>query len=34
MFLWRVFVNAIKQPNVIVTLYKTTNIQKYYEVKI
>ena len=34
MFLLRVFVNIIKQPNVIVTLYKTTKIQKYYESKI
>ena len=34
MFLLRVFVNTIKQPNVIVTLYKTTKIQKYYEGKI
>jgi len=33
-FLLRVFVNIIKQPNVIVTLYKTTKIQKYYESKI
>ena len=34
MFLLRVFVNTIKLPNVIVTLYKTTKIQKYYESKI
>jgi hypothetical protein len=34
MFLLRVFVNTIRNPNVIVTLYKTTKIQKYYESKI
>ena len=33
-FLLRVFVNRDKQPNVIVTVYKTTNISKYYESKI
>ena len=31
MFLLRVFVDRNKQPNVIVTLYKTTKISKYYE---
>ena len=31
MFLLRVLVNKDKQPNVIVTLYKTTKILKYYE---
>jgi len=31
MFLLRVFVEKNKQPNVIVTLYKTTKISKYYE---
>jgi len=31
MFLLRIFVNTNKQPNVIVTLYKTTKISKYYE---
>jgi hypothetical protein len=31
MFLLRVFVNKDKQPNVVVTLYKTTKISKYYE---
>jgi hypothetical protein len=30
-FLLRVFVNKDKQPNMIVTLYKTTKILKYYE---
>jgi len=34
LFLLRVFVNKNKQPNVIVTLYKTTKISKYYESKI
>ena len=34
MFLLRVFVNIDKKPNVIVTLYKTTKISKYYESKI
>jgi len=33
-FLLRVFVNKDKQPNVIVTLYKTTKISKYYEGKV
>ena len=31
MFFLRVFVNKDKQPNVVVTLYKTTKISKYYE---
>jgi hypothetical protein len=34
MFLLRVFVNREKHPNMIVTLYKTTKISKYYEVKV
>ncbi|MDR2962513.1 MAG: DUF4258 domain-containing protein [Bacteroidales bacterium] len=34
MFLLRIFVNVMKQPNVIVTIYKTTKIHKYYESKI
>jgi len=34
MFLLRVFVNKNIQPNIIVTLYKTTKISKYYEGKI
>ena len=34
MFLLRVFVNRFQQPNVIVTLYKTTKISKYYESKV
>jgi hypothetical protein len=31
LFLYRIFVNINSQPNVIVTLYKTTKIEKYYE---
>ena len=31
MFLLRVFINKMKQPNVVVTLYRTTKIQKYYK---
>jgi hypothetical protein len=31
LFLYRVFVNINSDPNVIVTLYKTTKIGKYYE---
>jgi len=34
MFLLRVFVNRDKQPNVVITLYKTTKISKYYESKV
>jgi len=30
-FLYRVFVNTQSLPNVIVTLYRTTKIDKYYE---
>ena len=30
-FLYRVFVNTQLLPNVIVTLYRTTKIEKYYE---
>ncbi|MDF9829124.1 hypothetical protein M2133_000452 [Parabacteroides sp. PF5-6] len=33
-FLLRVFVNICKQPQVIITLYRTTKISKYYEGKI
>jgi len=33
-FLLRVFVNKDKDPNVVVTLYKTTKILKYYESKV
>jgi hypothetical protein len=31
LFLYRVFVNTQSSPNVIVTLYRTTKIEKYYE---
>jgi hypothetical protein len=34
LFLLRVFINRNKYPNMIVTLYKTTKIKKYYEGKI
>jgi hypothetical protein len=34
LFLLRVFVNVDKNPNEIVTLYKTSKISKYYEGKI
>jgi len=34
MFLLRVFVNRDKRPNVVITLYKTTKISKYYESKV
>ena len=30
-FLLRVFVDTYKQPNVIITVYKTTKTTKYYE---
>ncbi|GHT21453.1 hypothetical protein FACS189464_0670 [Bacteroidia bacterium] len=33
-FLLRVFVNTNQFPKVVVTLYKTTKINKYYEGKI
>jgi hypothetical protein len=33
-FLLRVFVNVKQHPNIIVTLYKTSKIKKYYESKI
>jgi hypothetical protein len=33
-FLLRVFVNVERRPNIIVTLYKTSKIKKYYETKI
>ena len=34
LFLYRVFVNIQLLPNVIVTLYRTTKIEKYYESQI
>ena len=30
-FLYRVFLNTKTMPNMIVTLYKTTKVSKYYE---
>ena len=30
----RVFINNQKEPNVIITVYKTSKIKKYYEGKI
>jgi hypothetical protein len=33
-FLVRVFINEKRDPNVIVTVYKTSKIQKYYESEI
>jgi len=31
LFLYRVFLNIKLKPNVVVTLYRTTKIKKYYE---
>lgn len=33
-YLIRIFVNRIKQPNLIITVYRTSKIDKYYEGKI
>jgi hypothetical protein len=33
-FLLRIFINKDKVPHEIITLYKTSKIQKYYEGKI
>ena len=33
-YLVRVFVNAEKEPNLVITVYKTSKISKYYEGKI
>ena len=30
-YLVRIFVNTIKQPNLVITIYKTSKIEKYYE---
>ena len=30
-FLVRVFVNIIKQPNLVITVYRTTKIEKYWQ---
>jgi hypothetical protein len=34
LFLYRVIINKTKDPNVVITVYKTTKISKYYESKI
>lgn len=33
-YLYRIFVNICKQPNLIVTAYKTSKIEKYYEMSL
>lgn len=33
-YLVRVFVNVVKQPPLIVTVYRTSKLDKYYESKI
>jgi hypothetical protein len=33
-YLFRIFVNIQNRPNKIITVYKTSNIKKYYEGKI
>jgi Domain of unknown function (DUF4258) len=33
-YLVRVFVNTIKQPPVVITVYRTSKLEKYYESKI
>ncbi|HUX57549.1 MAG TPA: DUF4258 domain-containing protein [Bacteroidales bacterium] len=33
-FLIRIFVNTLKQPNLVITAYKTSKISKYHEDKI
>jgi len=33
-YLIRIFVNTLKQPNLIITAYKTSKINKYHEDKI
>ena len=30
-YLVRIFVNTLKQPNLVITIYKTSKIEKYYE---
>jgi hypothetical protein len=32
--LFRIFVNVSKQPNLVITVYQTSKIDKYYENKI
>ncbi len=33
-FLFRIFVNDHRSPNLVITVYKTTKINKYYEGEI
>ncbi len=33
-YLIRIFVNIKKKPNIVITVYKTSKISKYYENKI
>jgi len=33
-YVFRIFVNIKKQPNLVITAYKTSKISKYYENKI
>ena len=33
-YLVRVFVNTIKQPPLVITVYRTSKLEKYYESKI
>ena len=33
-YLIRIFVNYMKKPNVVITVYRTSKITKYYESKI
>ena len=33
-FVFRIFVNICKQPNLVITAYKTSKTSKYYEDKI
>ncbi len=33
-YLIRVFVNTVKRPNIVITVYKTSKISKYYEGEI
>lgn len=33
-YLYRIFVNICKQPNLVITVYRTSKIDKYHENKI
>ena len=33
-YLFRIFVNMAKSPKLVMTLYRTSKIQKYYESKV